>query len=85
MMLYLYAGTSLCCRLTCTHCVAVTLTTSQDLDRALGQAPALAAVAPAAANQGAATQEVVLTQAVSLIQTQKSPRKMNLQRLTGLR
>lgn len=66
-------------------CVAVTLTTSQDLDQALGQAPAPAAVAPAAANQGAATQEVVPTPAVSLIQIRKSPRKMNRLKLMELR
>lgn len=76
----LYASTSLCCWLTCSGCVVVTLMTSPDLDRALGQAPAPAAVAPAAANQGAATQEVVPTPVVNLIQTQKSPRKLNLLR-----
>lgn len=57
---------------------------SLDLDRGLGQTRApVAAAATAAANQGAATQEVVLTLAANQIQTLRS-RKRRTNRKTKL-
>ena len=73
------------CAYTTWLCFAVTLMTSQDPGQALGQGPAPAAVAPAAANQGAAAQEVALTPAANQVRTLRSPRKLNRQRLTGQR